>query len=32
MRTKLSSVAWCGYHTPYRPLKRAVVSGSLTGG
>ena len=24
-------VAPCGYQTPYRPLKRAVVSGSLTG-
>jgi hypothetical protein len=28
---KLSSSRACGYHWPYRPEKRAVVSGSLTG-
>jgi hypothetical protein len=29
-RTIVRSSFACGYHKPYSPLKRAVVSGSLT--
>jgi hypothetical protein len=30
-RTKIASLVPCGYHTPFRPEKRAVVQISLTG-